>query len=219
MSQTIVNAGYLQKESVYLKKFRKRWIVFKGSYLYSYKTDKCDKLTEQIDIKSFNSVKEVECDEVGKFKFKLMSNGSNRTFIASTKLEMNKWIQVLQQVIHSKADILNMLLYGCYGWSNPTDNPIMFPIDNNVSLSNSDEQPQLAENKTNEDITVDVVCTQTEVQQLRDDTIRNSLISTNKLLTLANQLKSNESFEKELSTNSNLIVEYTTGSETNDSSS
>eukprot|EP01084_Bolivina_argentea_P315900 547453_1 len=108
MSQTIVNAGYLQKESVYLKKFRKRWIVFKGSYLYSYKTDKCDKLTEQIDIKSFNSVKEVECDEVGKFKFKLMSNGSNRTFIASTKLEMNKWIQVLQQVIHSKADILNM---------------------------------------------------------------------------------------------------------------
>eukprot|EP01084_Bolivina_argentea_P190288 327059_1 len=82
-------------------------------------------------------------------------------------------------------------------------------IHGNLNVNGSVEQLQHAENKTNENNT-DTVCIQTHVC--------NSLISTNKLLNLANQLKSNGEFQKELSTSSYLIAEYTTGDETNNSS-
>eukprot|EP01084_Bolivina_argentea_P163722 284780_1 len=72
------------------------------------------------------------------------------------------------------------------------------------------DELEQTENKT------DAVCTQTKSKHF-GDTIHKALISTNTLLNLANQLKSSEEFQKQLSCDPNLIVEYTTDNKTNNS--
>eukprot|EP01084_Bolivina_argentea_P132643 234092_1 len=99
----IIKAGFLQKQSMYLKAYRKRWMVLKDSCLYSYKSENINaKPTEIIDINSFNDIKISNNNK--KTQFELISGNKNRTkrvFIAASVNEMNDWINQIQNIMHS----------------------------------------------------------------------------------------------------------------------
>eukprot|EP01084_Bolivina_argentea_P075898 137541_1 len=91
-----VREGYLDKASLLLKKFRKRWIVLNENKLYSYKTQtKNDKPTEIIDLMQFSFVK--ISDDDNERQFELLSPKSKRIFTASSTMDMNNWINSIKQ--------------------------------------------------------------------------------------------------------------------------
>lgn len=98
-SQLILE-GYLIKKSVYLKKPRKRWMVIRDNYLYSYKSQQYQsKPTEIFDLLSFYiaMVTTTGNHELGQFE--LISLNESRTFIAPSLNDMNKWISAINNII------------------------------------------------------------------------------------------------------------------------
>ena len=67
--------GYLKKESLYLKQFRKRWIILKGNKLYSFKNkdDKYNnnKATEIVDLNIYDVIQKSSSNN---FKFTILSS-------------------------------------------------------------------------------------------------------------------------------------------------
>eukprot|EP01084_Bolivina_argentea_P249897 418494_1 len=96
-SDDIIKQGYLSKESAHLKKVRKRWMILKRDYLYSYK--QTDKPTEIFDLSIYDSVKILDID-YGKYRFELVSTKKQyrRTFIASSNQERNEWVQTIKEI-------------------------------------------------------------------------------------------------------------------------
>eukprot|EP01084_Bolivina_argentea_P120729 214049_1 len=92
--------GYLEKESLHLKKFRKRWIVLDGKYLCCYKTKAANnkKPTETIDLLLFRACYMAD----NKHEFMLQSKDAKiiRRFRCYSDLDLKKWILHIQQVIH-----------------------------------------------------------------------------------------------------------------------
>eukprot|EP01084_Bolivina_argentea_P307875 532213_1 len=95
-----VKSGYLQKQSLHLKRFRIRWIVLKNRYLYCYKDNKCTHLTETLDLRAFNHVQISSNGEIGQFE--LISYLRKRIFIAKTFEEMHQWIKFIEETMQSK---------------------------------------------------------------------------------------------------------------------
>eukprot|EP01084_Bolivina_argentea_P022429 41680_1 len=106
--------------------------------------------------------------------------------------------------------------------NNEPHNPTDIPIDNITDIAAcSNESHTTAENVTDDyvaDYIDGTVSIQSEEQIFSADIISAPLKSTETLLNLANQFKSNETFQTVLSTDPNLLVEYTTGDESNESS-
>lgn len=94
----ILFEGYLNKQSLYRKELRKRWIVLRGNVLYSYKNDhNLKKPTEQINLNDFV---ELQVSESGRaYQFELISSKRRRVFVASSITEMNDWMVQLRSVI------------------------------------------------------------------------------------------------------------------------
>ena len=97
--------GYLEKQSFYIKRFRKRWIVLKHRYdtLYCYKTQEMkNKATEIIDLKQFKTIKTNNID-----RFILVHcdmQGENRVFRSDDKSALNKWMIIIAKIIrHNNA--------------------------------------------------------------------------------------------------------------------
>eukprot|EP01083_Nonionella_stella_P055388 146133_1 len=81
----ILIEGYLHKRSVYINKSRKRWMVLKNNYLYSYKQAKIYKHpTEIFNLNSFYIALTTTEDNHKFCQFELISLNSSRTFIASS---------------------------------------------------------------------------------------------------------------------------------------
>ena len=99
----IIFEGYLKKQSMYLKKFRTRWIVLKqDGKLYCYKShSKKNTPTEIIDIKLYTSLSRDDHDT-----FSLISDEwkiQNRTFQSIYNPNCIKWVTHINIVIkHSK---------------------------------------------------------------------------------------------------------------------
>ena len=96
----IVYEGYLEKESLYLKSFRKRWIALKNDQkLYSFKSNK---ISEIIDLSQCENVK---VSTTSNLTFELVfEDNKQRRFKATNKNEMNEWIKWIQKVINVQND-------------------------------------------------------------------------------------------------------------------
>ena len=100
--------GYLEKQSYYLKLFRKRWIVLRkmDDNLYCYKTKDMKDVTEIINLTEFKLITTNRAD-----KFTLIhreGEDRNRVFRAMDKSMLNAWMttivkQSITQIFHTKA--------------------------------------------------------------------------------------------------------------------
>eukprot|EP01084_Bolivina_argentea_P114311 203543_1 len=103
-SNNIIREGYLQKQSLHLKKFRTRWIMLKDDCLYCYKTQSVSNLkpTEVIDLKLFNDcTKSLNIDY---FEFELQSSKNKhrkfRTVDYDNEEDGNNWVMSICDIIH-----------------------------------------------------------------------------------------------------------------------
>lgn len=97
----ILKEGWLKKESKYLGKNRKRWIVFQyGNHIYSYKKKQHYKYhTEDIDI---TNISQVNNDNNNDNQFILIYNNNNNKmykFTANSKHDKNEWISTIKNWI------------------------------------------------------------------------------------------------------------------------
>ena len=106
MSDIIIFEGNLEKESLHLKTFRKRWIVLKNDKkLYSFKSNK---ISEIIDI---SSCKHIKISNKSNYTFTLIFNDNKqRKFKASDQIVMNQWIKNITKAINTPNHNVNALL-------------------------------------------------------------------------------------------------------------
>eukprot|EP01084_Bolivina_argentea_P230779 389331_1 len=97
----IVNEGYLFKESIYLKALRKRWMVLKGNFLYSYKPSDGKGIyqnpTEIFNLTEFKDIKHNKNKKGAQFE--LISEKETRVFVATNIFDMNQWIACIKNII------------------------------------------------------------------------------------------------------------------------
>ena len=101
-SSSIVQQGYLEKESLYLKKFRKRWIELNvlNDSLYCYKLEvKKSAPTEVIKLTEFNSIK---TNTVDMFILIHGGSGKNRTFRTKDKSALYEWMNKISDMIRNE---------------------------------------------------------------------------------------------------------------------
>ena len=101
--------GYLEKESLFLKRFRKRWIVLKVDKLYSYKDNKKScKPTEIINLTACKNVIKIH----NGFTL-ILSNNKTRSFHTLNINDINDWIQChslyLYIYVHHKLMLINIV--------------------------------------------------------------------------------------------------------------
>ncbi|KAL4484246.1 hypothetical protein ABPG72_003530 [Tetrahymena utriculariae] len=91
--KSIVKEGWLEKESKFLRSWRKRWFVLTNSTLYTFKESKVYKNpTEVIPLKSVTTIKSAE-DETNKLhSFKLEVGERKFYMVASANNEKEQWI-------------------------------------------------------------------------------------------------------------------------------
>merc|ERR1712070_1117970 len=67
--EDIIMEGWLQKESIWLKSYRKRYVVLTQKGLYAYKTeDNRKKVTEMLKMEDFTEVRaDEDPDKIGNF--------------------------------------------------------------------------------------------------------------------------------------------------------
>eukprot|EP01084_Bolivina_argentea_P096781 173987_1 len=92
----IIKEGYLEKQSLYIKQFRKRWIKLTKTHLYSFKNKYNTKATETIPLALFIDIKISQ--NVKHAQFQLISPKQTRTFIASSLNQMHNWIESIRSV-------------------------------------------------------------------------------------------------------------------------
>ncbi len=99
--KSIIFEGYLQKESIYLNVFRKKWIVLKNDrQMYSYKNENIYDInpTEIIDLKLCKNVKVLNGN-----KFALIFDKNKQTIlVADSQMTMNQWIKYIKTIINDK---------------------------------------------------------------------------------------------------------------------
>ena len=90
--------GYLQKQSVHLHVYRKRWIVLKArKAILCYKDETKRALTETFDMSEYSDVHLNQSTE-----FSLISADKTRTFRATNERETKKWVECIQNVLISQ---------------------------------------------------------------------------------------------------------------------
>ncbi len=98
----VIKQGYLEKESLYLKRFRKRWIVLKNDKkIYSYKNNQMESNpTEIIDLKYCQNI--IPSNKNNSNEFILVVNGTQRSFIAKSTDDRNDWIKWILHIKNKK---------------------------------------------------------------------------------------------------------------------
>ena len=98
----IIKEGYLYKKSYHSKKYKKRWMVLKGKYLYSYKQKNIyNNETEKFNLSNYNLVKISDSiNEPPQFELvsTKISTLKNRIFIAESYNDMLKWSQLINKI-------------------------------------------------------------------------------------------------------------------------
>lgn len=116
--------GYLEKESLYFKTYRKRWIELRDNCLYSYKDENhSEDETEIVDLNLFEYIERTKDN-----KFKLISSNqkTKRQFIAPSTQTLNKWVDQIkhvsniQELAHQKGSFIFELSEAQILW-NSTD--------------------------------------------------------------------------------------------------
>eukprot|EP00467_Chlorarachnion_reptans_P024745 CAMPEP_0114525638 /NCGR_PEP_ID=MMETSP0109-20121206/22544_1 /TAXON_ID=29199 /ORGANISM="Chlorarachnion reptans, Strain CCCM449" /LENGTH=129 /DNA_ID=CAMNT_0001707259 /DNA_START=139 /DNA_END=528 /DNA_ORIENTATION=- len=95
--------GWLEKQSRFLKTWRKRWFVLDGHVLYSFKEEKVyENPTEVIDLSIYNSVKSSEQYTNRKNSFDVASRENVFSMVASSSAEKEDWIRKVGSIIVKK---------------------------------------------------------------------------------------------------------------------
>ena len=98
--------GYLEIHPVYLyTKPKKRYIILKENHLFSYDNEKKTRITESIDLSSYNKA-QLSSNELTQFQL-VTSNtfGTNRCFSAKTMDEAQKWIKHINSSMRTSAKV------------------------------------------------------------------------------------------------------------------
>lgn len=95
----IIYQDWLQKESRFLKKWRKRWAVCTSDHLYTFETQEITKSqpTETIQLKSCKGVKSAEDDTKKENSFRVDFAGNTFFFVADSPEKKEKWIGVISK--------------------------------------------------------------------------------------------------------------------------
>ena len=98
----VIFNGFLEKESLYLKQFRKRWTVLKRNCLYSYKTQNdMNQATEIIDLTKFDYI--ISCSNEYQFELRAADDKTKkRVFNAPSHKDRDKWIECIKNVYENK---------------------------------------------------------------------------------------------------------------------
>ena len=112
---SIIHSGYLYKQSLHVKKMRKRWMTLSSdNKLISYKSENdALKHTEIIDLSLCKDVKSESYYDrsTSKFPFTLYFEGNNkRSFGTESAKIRDEWIKYIKQGVNtqlSKADALD----------------------------------------------------------------------------------------------------------------
>ena len=97
----VLMEGYLQKQSLHIKQFRKRFIVLKNNHLYCYKTHEKLEMTECIDLSSYKQAIVSE-KEGSQFELVPKSKRKNaaRIFSADSMDDTEEWMGKINQSIN-----------------------------------------------------------------------------------------------------------------------
>ena len=105
----VIKEDYLMKESSFLKKSRKRYIILTKREILSFKenlnytqwlkqTMKKVQPTEIFDLKEFHKVAASTGAKAKEFQFEIESDNCVRVFVAESYYEMEDWIAKIQNV-------------------------------------------------------------------------------------------------------------------------
>eukprot|EP01084_Bolivina_argentea_P175724 304245_1 len=100
MSAEILKEGYLNKESKHLATLRERWMVLKGTKLYSYKKMKIyTNPTEIIDLSEYDAILISKTAELARFELTSSLSNKTRVFLSSSMEELNDWLNHIMKII------------------------------------------------------------------------------------------------------------------------
>ena len=92
--------GWLEKQSRYLKHWRRRWFVLQDSTLYSFKRRRSYRdPTEVIDLKIYSSVKSSEDYTNRLHSFDVYSSDTVFSMVAESEAEKEDWIRAIGRAI------------------------------------------------------------------------------------------------------------------------
>merc|ERR1711935_234713 len=97
--KNIIFQDWLEKESRFLKKWRRRWAVCTSDHLYTFENQDISKSqpTETILLKNCKGVKSAEDDTKRENSFRVDFNGNTFFFVASSPEKKEKWIGVISK--------------------------------------------------------------------------------------------------------------------------
>ena len=91
----VTNEGYLNKQSLYLKKFKNRYVILRENHLFCYDNHKKTKIIEFIKLASFETVK-LSNTELNQFEL-IPKNEKEKIIVFEAKSldEAQEWISYL----------------------------------------------------------------------------------------------------------------------------
>ena len=98
--------GHLQQQSLYLKQFRKRYVILKENHLFCYKDNTRDEIKELIDLSVFKmSLLKLSSGDK-KPRFHLIPDNDidkTRVFAASSVTKAMNWVKFINDCINSNS--------------------------------------------------------------------------------------------------------------------
>lgn len=97
--------GYLMKQSIHLKAWRKRYIILREHHLFCYKDDSKSLITEFLNLSSFKKA-QLSQKEINRFELiPKNTKDKTRTFSAASISETEEWLNAINQSISAKSEI------------------------------------------------------------------------------------------------------------------
>lgn len=99
-ASSVVREGWISKQSRFMKKWRKRWLVLTSTTLCSYKSERVyDNPTERVVLKECATVKSAEDDTNQPFSFRVETAARVFFFVANDAAEKEAWIGAIGRMM------------------------------------------------------------------------------------------------------------------------
>lgn len=99
-ANAVVREGWISKESRFMKKWRRRWLVLNNTHLCTYKTERSyTSATESILLKDCATVKSAEEDTNQPFSFRVDTSGRVFFFVAQDAADKEGWIGAIGRMM------------------------------------------------------------------------------------------------------------------------
>eukprot|EP01084_Bolivina_argentea_P307106 530761_1 len=167
VSISVIKEGYLEKESKYMKTFRKRWIVLtSNNKLYSYKQQQIySNHTEMFDLNSCNDVK-VSNKNTNQFIL-IFNHNKQRIFGANSINGRDKWIKCIQKYV-LKYNVNDTKITYNEQTHNQGDSKFLSVYEQHINMGFDKELALEASNKHKNDINTRISYVTTKNEQNRN---------------------------------------------------